>query len=319
MNDLKTLHEIGAELDSPTALPPDRLRDRVVSAIAEPRQRVRLPRFGWRVATAGGLGLALAAGLIAVQTVGVGDRPPAANAEAAAILQSAAQTAGRQPEMVPRADQFVFTDRKMLLDVTDAGGATLRKDQPGRVLTWLSVDGTATGRSRYQMPNTHGWQETRLPGCRDGRLTWVPDGVDPTKACTPDPGYLGDLPTDADAMLRYLYAHNDGPSTPDTEAFFTAGKLILQNYVPPRSMAAIFNALAKIPGTTVVRDAVDAAGRRGVAVGIKVSNARTEQLIFDRRTFAYLGGRTVAAGGEVTTSEARLRIAIVDKVGQLPQ
>jgi hypothetical protein len=37
-------------------------------------------------------------------------------------------------------------------------------------------------------------------------------------------------------------------------------------YARPRAMAAMFSAAAKMPGATVIRDAVDAAGRHGVAV-----------------------------------------------------
>ena len=44
-----------------------------------------------------------------------------------------------------------------------------------------------------------------LPGCHNGR--WAPalDRPDYTEACTPQPARLPGLPTDPDAMLRYLY------------------------------------------------------------------------------------------------------------------
>jgi hypothetical protein len=42
------------------------------------------------------------------------------------------------------------------------------------------------------------------------------------------------------------------------------------------------------------------------------------ELIFDPKTYAYLGGRTVTKQGDVTGGAARLRIAIVDRAGQLP-
>ena len=62
----------------------------------------------------------------------------------------------------------------------------------------------------------------------------------------------------------------------------------------PELTSALYRAAAKIPGVMLVDDATDAAGRHGVAIARpdETRGARSEW-IFDRKTFAYLGERTV--------------------------
>jgi hypothetical protein len=100
--------------------------------------------------------------------------------------------------------------------------------------------------------------------------------------------------------------------------------------------AALYRAATKIPGSVVVKDAVDAAGRHGVAVArVDEQAGIREELIFDEETMQLLGERSVVVrktdGGEmngqkcesadvgaVLSSTAVLDRAIVDKVGQTP-
>ncbi|MEV5173665.1 hypothetical protein AB0L10_21835 [Streptomyces flaveolus] len=77
---------------------------------------------------------------------------------------------------------------------------------------------------------------------------------------------------------------------------------------------------------TVVPDAVDAAGRHGVAIARKdPDNPTRDEWIFDRRTHEFLGERSVATEdypgvkkGQVTSDTAVLRRAVVDRAGQRP-
>lgn len=355
MNDLTTLHEVGEELDPAAAQPPERLRGRVLSGIAgQPRRRlgmlgrlgplgqgrqgllggrVAVPRLGWRLAAAGGLAAALAAGLLVAQTVSIGDHSPAATAEAAEILHSAAQAVRQVPDLSARPDQFVYVESATAYSVTSGATGTTRIE-PKQRRVWLSGDGTGDGLLRERRADDDEWSELSLPGCRDGRETPImseakqaeaePNGAAPT-GCKPVPAYLGDLPTDVDAMYRYLYDNSQGDNPRDVQAFVTVGDLIRENYVRPQAMAAMFDAAARIPGVTVIRDVADAAGRHGVAVAQVWQGGRAE-LIFDATTYRYLGERTVAVKdgngwhkGDVTGSAAQLRIAIVDRAGELPR
>ncbi len=66
--------------------------------------------------------------------------------------------------------------------------------------------------------------------------------------------------------------HGPGPAA---EAFTTIGDLLGESIAPPEVSAALYRAAALIPGVTVVPDAVDAAGRHGVAVAFDGSGTRT--------------------------------------------
>jgi hypothetical protein len=144
--------------------------------------------------------------------------------------------------------------------------------------------------------------------------------------------YMRQLPTDPQRLLRLIYEQNAAayPSTPgkpslDQRAFDTAGGLMRQPVMPPELAAAVFEAAAKIPGVTVVKDAVDAAGRHGVAVARGDAGIRNE-LIFDRETSSFLGGRSVVVAdnpelgkaGTVIESTALLGSGIVDALDQRP-
>jgi hypothetical protein len=85
--------------------------------------------------------------------------------------------------------------------------------------------------------------------------------------------------------------------------------------------AALFRAIARIPGVRLKADSVDAAGRHGVAV-TRTKDGVREELIFDAATHRYLGDRDVVtrsseqlgAAGSVLFSSAVIATEIVDRV-----
>ncbi len=108
------------------------------------------------------------------------------------------------------------------------------------------------------------------------------------------------------------------------QAFITAGDLIRESCVRPAALAALFAAVAQIPGVSVADHAANAAGQQGVAVQ-QTYQGISEQLIFNPRTYAFIGERQVAVSassglsvGTVLDTTAILRLAVVDQAGQLP-
>ncbi|MET0492324.1 MAG: sigma factor [Actinoplanes sp.] len=94
------------------------------------------------------------------------------------------------------------------------------------------------------------------------------------------------------------------------------GGLLQEQYLPPAVLAALFEAAATIPGTTVVPDAQDAAGRHGIAVSYR-TELHEQMLIFDKSSYRYLGLREVAAqDGALIGTTAQLKITVVDRAGQ---
>jgi hypothetical protein len=193
-----------------------------------------------------------------------------------------------------------------------------RKSQPSPPPTlsqlWLPVDTTRDGLSRsHPVADPQAWTESVVP--------------------TPKYWYPDNLPTDTDAMVALLYRESGGYQSPnkaplDVNSFLYGVSYIDEGhaYVRPAVLSAMFSAMAQIPGLTVERDVVDAAGRHGISVGCPDPGERRE-LIFDSQTYAFLGVRDVAVqedypgdipAGAVIDSTAYLRNGIVDRPGDLP-
>jgi hypothetical protein len=118
---------------------------------------------------------------------------------------------------------------------------------------------------------------------------------------------------------------------------------MLQTVQSAEVRAALYQALAKIPGVTVLQGATDAAGRRGVAFvraaaieGSGSSGWLRLEVILGRDTYQYLGARHVVTRdhfipdtptgskgtrfrkGQVLVSRAQLALAVVDAPCQRP-
>jgi hypothetical protein len=287
-----------------------------------------MPTMGWRLAAVGGMAAVLTVGVLISQVATIGDKAPMSSASAAEILQGAASHAQSQPALKVGDNQFIYvssvsTTRQLPQgEGSDPGAGTVSARQRQ---IWLSVDGTRDGVLRERPKSGVGsWTNMPLPGCRNGISINTKGGKTFRQPCTPNANYRGDLPTDPKTMLALLYKLGTGTKNPrDQEAFTAAGDLILQAYLAPSALAAVFGALAKIPGTTVVGNVADEAGRTGVAIAMTdVQGARTE-LIFDRQSHAFLGERQVEVktqdglkAGQVLYSMAQLQVAVVDEVGQ---
>ncbi|WP_214411300.1 hypothetical protein [Sphaerisporangium fuscum] len=94
--------------------------------------------------------------------------------------------------------------------------------------------------------------------------------------------------------------------------------------LPPKLGAALYRAVARIPGVTIVDDSQDAAGRAGIAVAREDAGTRTE-CIFARDTLEYLGQRKIQVQdtkwlkkGALLKTSAIFARGIVDKLGERP-
>jgi hypothetical protein len=320
MNDLDLMERFRADLPpaDPAALARARAR-----MFATPATRPARARWVWRLAPAGALAVAAA---VAVATVHAAPSPQAgpttttttaqAAPDAPHVLLLAAAEARREPALKARPDQFVYIESRVVAGGAKWGttGATYVPPVEKDRRIWLSVDGSRPG-TLEERPAAGGSVETN-PKNEDGGL--YGDGGPGT------PAYRDDLPTGAKAMRAYLYrvAKNKNPS--DARAFTRVGDTLREEYVPPASVAALFEAASTIPGTKVVREA-DLAGRKGVAVSLTAEGIRHD-LIFDSATYHFLGERSVVVvdnippfpKGAVIDWTAQIRVAIVDRPGQLP-
>jgi hypothetical protein len=324
----RLLRELRAELPPPAPQDLVAVRDRLVRQTrqAAGQRSRRLPRLGWRLVVAGGLSLAVTAGLLVAQNLGVGGRPPAPSAEAAQVLHRAALAAAAEPEPKIRDDQFVYVESTtMYMAVSDRDERWLQRTHRK---IWLSVDGSKAGLVREKLLPPEALPGQPLPaGAKADRTgVWQDTPLEPITNSTPEMlPYARELPTEPDRMLDYVYAHLQGENPRHEQAWITVGDLLRERLLPPKARAALFEAAARIPGVTVVRDSVDAAGRHGIAVAVVHDGVRQE-LIFDPKTHRLLGERGVvvdagkagAPRGALVAWTAQLRSAVLDRAGQEP-
>ncbi|WP_329255569.1 CU044_5270 family protein [Streptomyces sp. NBC_01478] len=234
---------------------------------------------------------------------------------AVALLEDIALAAEHEKSYgTVRDDQFVYVESKVSY-AHDEGGAKSTIDPLHRQEVWMSVDGLHTGLVRETGVGSHS----------------VPPDVKPGKAGWDVSSFYNNvrtLPTDADAMYDYLAksALKYGGQEQNQAMFVLVGDLLRNSIVPPEQSAALFRAVARIPGITTVEHVVDAEGRPGVAIArTDPDNPLRDEWIFDAKTYEFLGEREVAtkdnAGvkkGTVTANTAVLRRAVVDRAGQRP-
>lgn len=349
MNVLKLLAELRRETPPISAAAAQQARARLLTAAAgSPALKVRrrhsgLARRGWRVAAAAGLALVLTMGVTVTRHAGVDpERPghgrsapallPVGVANAAELGQRAATVVAAQPDLHPRPHQWTYLEVRF---ATHKSGSWSYGVGPGHetMRYWTRID-----MKRFAV-------EQR------GRLYQGRNYQSSLAFPSPSYAYVRQLPTDPQALLARLYAtFSPGGDRPYGKlrfsqeeqhrlVFHLAMKLLWAHVLPPGVQAAIYQALPSIPGVQLQRDAVDAAGRHGVAFA-RINDGRVRQeIILDPRTYQYLGWRRIAvkdfvdegtiiygrkdphphvARGTILEWQARTAAAIVDRPGQRP-
>ncbi|MBE1591823.1 CU044_5270 family protein [Nonomuraea angiospora] len=318
MDDLKILAEMRADAPLPDA---DRLR----------RLRRRATRRGQRFAIMPSLLVAAVAAVVIVvvavsvpRTSEVRSLPPVGtillNSET--VLERAAKAVEKRaaaPE--PRPDQWQYTK---IFNVQPADGRTMTHE------SWLRYDGKQ----------------------RAGR---DPEGNFRVQDIPPDPGdddlspqryreKLLKLPTDPDKLLAHVagdrhwidYPKEEGVSKqvedPDSRAYRILSLYLKQEAVmPPKLEAAIFRALAKIPGVKIEENVRDATGRTGLGLFRSTigEEGQRRYLILDPHTYRVMADQLIWLRDEMIRGEVAFRkgavyadvwlaAGIVDKPGEVP-
>ncbi|GII80472.1 hypothetical protein Sru01_54540 [Sphaerisporangium rufum] len=364
MNDLQTFKNFHDGLPGPAPEVAARARERLAAeAVAEagraggvPAPR-RVPRPG-RPAGRGRVALraGVVAGLAAAATAGVivvgGDdgspllgTPPA---DAADLLrQAAVAAAGEHPR--PGADQFVYVDRKDVdysFSVSRRGMSQYEQDVRREV--WFPADpGKAVARSTYGEKRLISGRGD-LPGLPAGTVEYQRAGQCHMDVLHVPSRDIGNLPTDPDRLLDRVRQNAEalvrteepalGETPPGGEQIdrriqrTVASELVSLAENPfgsARTRAAVFGALAKLPGTTLVPGLADPAGRHGVGASIRYQGPdgpEREELIFEPGTYRFLGWRS---WGEMEQEDGRSRevmrggtammaVKIVDSMPAIP-
>jgi hypothetical protein len=228
---------------------------------------------------------ATAATVVAVVVTGGGpaqlpkELPFGQPASAAEYLENAAWTAERKPWKRPRPGQFMYIETLELRNKpayeNEHPNDPIRPElsENRRIQEWHSVDGQT--RAAYE--------DGRLVVSKrgEGGVTWdrvawstITSMTGPDKVPDAVPG-PGSLAVDLDAFIG-------------------------QYVVPPNVQAAIFRHLARTPGMTVNPDAVNIDGRPAVGLGRTIEGYLSQELLFDKQTYQFIGERMVAVQDHVT-------------------
>lgn len=276
-----------------------------ISPPAPPRRRWLLPAGGVAVAATVAVALAL--------TSGVEERQVAPG-DAVAALNKAADAAEHGGGLgVLAADEYYYVRVREAFLSTSADGpeGTWSILVPGEFESWSARD--ASGRQRGRPVG-----RPSFPSDRD-RERWIAAGrpsqaiphTDAPVKRQRDPWYLGDhpmsyrellaLPTDPEALRSHIRdAAGDSGSSPDAQTFTLIADTLRHNPVPARLRAALYRAMALVPGVVFRGDIQDRLGRAGLGVSYDDEDARRQLLIFDPDSSAVLEERvTHVRSGEL--------------------
>ncbi|MGI5165929.1 CU044_5270 family protein [Spirillospora sp. CA-253888] len=299
-----------------------RLRARLLTAADGPERRAGV-RGRRRFVLAGALAVAAAAGVVAVPLLDRDAPAPRESTEPSAmgpvasvvsLADNAARAAARRSD-APRPDQWSYVKTVLASSSKGVGGSLF--GPPDRRMTfeeWRRADGA---------------QSARTEG---GRVVTRAGGQGPV----PYP-YLLRLPHDPDALLaevRRRVAAEKAPIADGERAFQVIEMMMRDAVLPLKVRAAMYGALAKMPGVRFENRAADILGRRGVTLYQVVGGYLRAEIMVDPRTYDYLGFRFVVVKphrdsdehgvqrrykpGEILGWGGAATMAVVDGPGERP-
>jgi hypothetical protein len=269
------------------------------------------------------------AGVLAVTLAGGGHGPAptdraatgSARAQSASVTLNRIAVAAMASDTTPvRDDQFVYV-RSLTVSNKGKFEGPVKLGAPHTVETWTSQDPRPL--------KTLGWiRESGKDAVMPGETIPI-ESTDAVPAGIDHPTYtwLSALPTNPDALLTLLRRDVRVSDTESREqaVFSLIGDLLSQTLMPPRNTAALYKAAARIPGVKEIPDAVDVAGRHGIAITREdTSSATRDEWIFDKRSLAFLGARGFITHDKrkgitsdtLMAGTAVLQRAVVDRHGE---
>ncbi|MFC4015315.1 CU044_5270 family protein [Nonomuraea purpurea] len=338
MNELRERHDA---LPEPSPESVAKARARLIAHMAEPAARPRraraLPRWGFGLAGAAAVAV-LAVGVLRPMTATEppNQQPGASSsrtqelrlrtvASAQDLADNAAALAAAEDDPAPSPHQWAYVKSRNVQTRVDGG-------------EWLT--GSPKTTSVHEM-----WRradDRRWAAMEDGKLKTYDESE--FEVSYP---FLLSLPTDPGALLDRIYeaVAEEGEGRPDAPAPSAAAgpapsndyrhtrafQLIAQGMrdaaLPARLRAAMYGAMARIPGVEYEDRASDLAGRKGVTLYRIHQGYLRDEIFIDPKSYAYLGYRTIvvrdhderydeAKKGEIRNWDALLEATVVDKVGR---
>jgi hypothetical protein len=246
--------------------------------------------------------------------------PFAKPANAAEVLENAAASAVRRPDVVARPDQWLYQEIRTTTTVKGGGVATGGPYETTTERSWYRIDGE---------------QRALIDGT--GRLVVKSQGDDQERWVTGPPYAELAALTTPEAVLDWLRSSRTAGLSMDKaanrrnqSAFRALNAVLRHNVLPATVEAAVYRAIGRLGGAHVNLDAVNVDGRPAISVGWVTEGWLAEEIMLDPRTYRFIGERSIAIAdhridatdGNVFVRKGTLQIelvrvaaAIVDKPG----
>ncbi|MFJ6673302.1 CU044_5270 family protein [Actinosynnema sp. NPDC091369] len=307
-------------------------REKVLALAAAGRPAGRPARRWWGVAA--GVA-ALAAGGVLAQ-VALGGPTPATAEAAQALTRAADAITTTDPVLGPGQYRYAIS----------RGRSAVQAQQGGQDFRWLGEEvlevwlPAVEGEEYLVRPRDTGrrdWLVGTEEQARNAGVDLRPASQDEVRGrcdrqCQEDPGawqqpnarFMAGLPRAPEALLERLLADGRGRGSSDhQEALVLASDLLRSGKVPAELRAALFRALALLPGLEVVDQSANLDGRRGVALAVTDGDDRQE-VIVDPATGEFIGDRRVLTESDgslpagTVVESASVTTAVVDGIGVRP-
>jgi len=274
-----------------------------------------------RLAVTGAVSATLAAGLAVTLTLTStgGGTPPAGRfapaTTVAAVLDNAALAAQSEPAVAPRRDQFIYTKSILAIYQPRHHGYPAERVRQ-TIETWTSAGGIHPSLILTTGPGTR-TARAEESACVHGFV--YPAAVIRHQRCKARnyAGYRPWLPTTTARMRAYL---ETGPRDGShAQSMIETGFYLLTGVdLTPAQQAAVYHALAQVPGLTIVPKMTDILGRTGVGIRSRPGPGMSWTAIFDRSTFKLLGADIEPTGPGYDRNALAVQPTVVNKVGQRP-
>nr|WP_238324630.1 CU044_5270 family protein [Paenarthrobacter aurescens] len=252
--------------------------------------------------------VAAVAVLVAVDVIGPTGWRGAATAQAAQVLNDAAQTT------IQNADPVVNPGQYLKIESSNLWGST-SVDENGRQFQWLDIENMTMYIPANRMDEWVWERSGRIPtvffdeaskeyamngqlGTPTGETLRAVNGGfygPPEQSGFPSANYLDSLPRDPYLLLNNIYKKTLGHGqSVDGEALVFIADLLRSGMVPADLRAALYKAAALIPGVTVTDAQATLNGRVGVAIGrVEDASHSRQDIIIDPATGLLIGEREV--------------------------
>ncbi len=301
MDELTLLRKVRDDVDQPSAAALNGGRAALLDAAAptatKPVTRhMTLKRAGWTT-----LGVVVAAGvaatLVLTNVVGLAGWRGGADPAAADSLGRAAAAAITTSDPIVGPGQYLEISTKAVYSATGDDGTYLESENGEMYVPADENDDWVWVREPSAVVKTFG-PGSEKQAAEDHESSEQPELVRAAKGAfyngRPMSWGLDALPRDPQQLLNYIYRTTAGHGvSPDGEALVFIADTLRTGVVPAALRAALYQALAGIPGVTITDDQATLDGRTGVAFGRDESNGLRQEVVIDPSTGMLIGEREI--------------------------